>query len=66
MLGRPLRVRREAADKAGLDEKETREMVERPDREESVHVDADVEMELEAPKEDKDEEADFMGEMEDF
>jgi hypothetical protein len=57
-------VRREAADKAGLDEKETREMVERPDREESV--DADVEMEEEIGKEEKDEEGDFMGEMEDF
>jgi hypothetical protein len=69
MQSRPLRVRKEAADKAGLDEKETREMVERPDRkEESGDGDGDVDMDFEATKEKEggDEEGDFMGQMEDF
>jgi hypothetical protein len=69
MQSRPMRVRREAADKAGLDERETREMVERPDKEDEETAVGDVDMEIEekaGEKEDADEEGDFMGEMEDF
>jgi hypothetical protein len=56
----------EAADKAGLDEREKREMI--MARGEEKEKDEDVEMDIvgERGKEDADEEGDFMGEMEDF
>ncbi|KAH7065972.1 hypothetical protein BKA63DRAFT_168215 [Paraphoma chrysanthemicola] len=65
MQSRPLRVRMEAADKAGLDEHEKKEMLKGDKKEDEMDVDLDVGNVREAHV-DADEDMDIMGEMEGF
>jgi hypothetical protein len=65
MQSRPLRVRMEAADKAGMDEREKKEMLKGDKKEDEMDVDLDV-GNVRNANVDVDEEMDIMGEMEGF
>ncbi|KAF2819330.1 hypothetical protein CC86DRAFT_375179 [Ophiobolus disseminans] len=71
MQSRPLRVRMEAADKAGLDEREKRDMMNAGKKEKHGDDSGDVDMDVDQKEQggrlvDVDEDMDIMGEMEGF